>query len=153
MRYAFFAVHEAAQHINLVLHKCDKRRDHDCRALRHQGGQLVTEAFTSPGRHQHEGIAAVEKMVDHLLLVPLESVVPEESLQRAMYLRGVVFHKINLIQRMNRQPGTELRLEPGSLRRHYIAGIGNVGELLHRHGIECQSGLHFTRIDATLQFA
>jgi hypothetical protein len=51
------------------------------------------------------------------------------------------------------QTGTELRLKPGGLRRHDVAGVGNKHKLLHRHGVEGKSHLHFAGVDAAFQFA
>ena len=90
--YALVAADESAQHIHLVLHECDERGDHDCRTVRHKGGQLVAETLPSPRRHEHKGIAAVEKVVYHPFLVSLEVIVPEEFLQSAVYFGRVVLH-------------------------------------------------------------
>ena len=54
---------------------------------------------------------------------------------------------------MDNQARAELRLEPRRLRRHDIARIGNVHQLLHRYGIERKGHPHLAAIDATLQFA
>lgn len=54
---------------------------------------------------------------------------------------------------MDNQTGTELRLEPGGFWGHDIAGIGNIHELLHRHGVERQSHGHLSGIDAALELA
>ena len=93
--YALVAADESAQHVHLVLHECDERGDHDGRAVRHKGGQLVAETLPSPRRHEHKGIAAVEKVVYHPFLVSLEVIVPEEFLQSAVYFGRIVLHKNN----------------------------------------------------------
>ena len=95
--YALVAADESAQYIYLVLHERDERRDHNGRAIRHKGRQLVAEALPSPRRHEHKGIAAVEKVVYHPLLVSLEVIVPEEFLQSAVYFGRVVLHIIQLL--------------------------------------------------------
>ena len=52
---------------------------------------------------------------------------------------------------MDHEAGAEFGLEPSGLRRHDIAGIGYVHELLHRNGIESQGHGHLARVNATLQ--
>ena len=47
------------------------------------------------------------------------------------------------------ETGTELRLEPCGLRRHDVAAVGNVGELLHRNRIESKRYLHLTAVYTT----
>ena len=44
--------------------------------------------------------------------------------------------------------GTELRLEPCGLRRHDVAAVGDVGELLHGNRIKRESDLHLTIVHA-----
>lgn len=53
------------------------------------------------------------------------------------------------VQLMDCETGTELRLEPCGLRRHDVAAVGNVGELLHRNRIECKRYLHLTAVYTT----
>ena len=53
---------------------------------------------------------------------------------------------------MYNQTGTEFGLEPGGFRWHDIAGIGNADKLVHRHGIESQSGCHFAGVDTAAEF-
>ena len=52
---------------------------------------------------------------------------------------------------MDHHTRTEFRLEPGGLRRHDVARIGNVDELLHGNRVECESRLHLAAIDTLLQ--
>ena len=47
------------------------------------------------------------------------------------------------------ETGTELRLEPCGLRRHDVAAVGDVGELLHRNRIECERYFHLTAVYTT----
>ncbi len=54
---------------------------------------------------------------------------------------------------MDHQTGTELRLEPCGLGRHYIAGVGYVYQLFHRYGVECESDGHSAVIHTLFQFA
>ena len=54
---------------------------------------------------------------------------------------------------MDEETGTELGLEPCGLRRHDVAGVGNIDNLLHAHGIESEGNLHLAAVHATLQLA
>ena len=54
---------------------------------------------------------------------------------------------------MDHQTGSEFRLKPCGLGRHDVAGVGDVDDLLHAHGIERESDFHLTAIDATFQLA
>ena len=54
---------------------------------------------------------------------------------------------------MDRQTAAELRLEPCGLWRHYVAGISNVDELLHRYRVESESNLHLTVVDSARKLA
>ena len=54
---------------------------------------------------------------------------------------------------MDYQSRAQLGLKPGGLGGHDVAGVGNIHELLHRHGIEGEGHLHLTAVDAALEFA
>ena len=54
---------------------------------------------------------------------------------------------------MDNKPRAEFRLKPCSLRRHNLAAVGYVHNLLHCDGIESQCHTHFATIHTTLQFA
>ena len=56
-----------------------------------------------------------------------------------------------LIQFMNHQPRTQLRFEPSGFGGHDISRVGNVHELLHRHGIERQRQFHLPVVDTPFQ--
>jgi hypothetical protein len=47
----------------------------------------------------------------------------------------------------------KLRLEPGGLRRHEQAGVGDVHELAHRGRVQRKGDRGAARIDAALEFA
>ena len=49
------------------------------------------------------------------------------------------------------QPVTQLRLEPGGLRRHDVAGIGYRHEVLDAHGIQREGDGRLACVDATLE--
>ena len=40
------------------------------------------------------------------------------------------------------EPGAKFWFEPGRFRRHDVAGISNVDQLLHRNGIEGKGNFH-----------
>jgi len=52
------------------------------------------------------------------------------------------------VQLMDCETGTELRLEPCGLRRHDVAAVGDVGELLHGNRIKRECNLHLTIVHA-----
>ena len=63
--------------IYLILHQCDERRDYDCSSLHYERRQLITQRFTSAGRHQHKGIFTIEQIFYNSLLVTFECVESE----------------------------------------------------------------------------
>ena len=54
---------------------------------------------------------------------------------------------------MNSQPAPELRLKPCCLRRHDVAGVGNVHELFHGDRIEGESDSHLAAVHSAGQLA
>lgn len=58
-----------------------------------------------------------------------------------------------LSERVNGEAGAELRFEPCCLRRHYVACICDVDELLHGDRVEGEGYHHFSAVHAALQFA
>ena len=58
-----------------------------------------------------------------------------------------------LAELVDHEAGAQLGLKPGGLRGHDVAGVGNVDDLLHAHGIEGEGDLHLAVVDATLQLA
>ena len=54
---------------------------------------------------------------------------------------------------MDNQSAAQFRLEPSCLRRHDFSAVGDVHNLLHRYGIECQGSTHLTGVDTALQLA
>lgn len=60
---------------------------------------------------------------------------------------------IGSFQLVDYQSRAELRFEPGRFRRHDVARIGNVHQLLHRYRIEGQRHLHLAAVHALLQLA
>ena len=57
------------------------------------------------------------------------------------------------VQLVDCETGTELRLEPCGLRRHDVAAVGDVGELLHGNRIKRESDLHLTIVHAAGKLA
>ncbi len=62
-----FAV--SADRIDLIFHQCNKWTYDNCRAFTSKGGQLVTQAFTPTGRHNHKRILACGKAFNDGFLV------------------------------------------------------------------------------------
>ena len=60
---------------------------------------------------------------------------------------------ILLAELVDHEAGAQLRLEPGGLWGHDVAGVGNVDNLLHADGIEGEGDLHLAAVDATFQLA
>lgn len=58
-----------------------------------------------------------------------------------------------LSESVDGEAGTEFRLEPCGLRRHYVSGVGDVDELLHRDWVEGESHLHLTVVNPAAQLA
>ena len=54
---------------------------------------------------------------------------------------------------MDCKAGAELRLEPCRFRRHDVAGVGNVGELFHRHGIKREGDSHLAAVHPALKLS
>jgi len=65
--------------VDLVLHQCDQRRNDDADTVTQERGYLVTKRFATPGRHQYEGIAALDQVVDDLLLLKAKLRVAEAA--------------------------------------------------------------------------
>ena len=58
-----------------------------------------------------------------------------------------------LSESVDGEAGTEFRLEPRGLRRHDVAGVGDVDELLHRDMVEGEGDLHLTAVNPAAQLA
>ena len=56
------------QRIDLILHQCDQRRDHNRGAFAQQRRNLVAQRFAAAGRHQHQRVAAIDDVLDYGLL-------------------------------------------------------------------------------------
>ena len=57
-----------------------------------------------------------------------------------------------LVQFVDYQSRTEFWLKPCCLRRHDVARISYVHDLLHRNRVEGKCCTHLTTVNATLQF-
>ena len=62
-------------------------------------------------------------------------------------------YSLGLAEFVDDKTRAELRLKPCSLRRHDLARISNVHNLLHRDGIESQSSTHLPTIHTALELA
>ena len=58
-----------------------------------------------------------------------------------------------LVELMDDEARTQLGLKPGGLWGHDLAAVGDINDLLHGHGVECESHLHLAAIDTSLEFA
>ncbi len=72
---------ELAQRCDLILHQRDQRRDHDGDAGPAQRRHLVAHRLAAAGRHQDQGVAAGDHVVDDRRLVAAECVVAEHLLE------------------------------------------------------------------------
>ena len=68
--------------VDLVVHQCDQRADHETRAFAHERGHLVGDALSPTGRHEDDGISAADDVLDDRGLVAAELVVAEHRVQR-----------------------------------------------------------------------
>ena len=58
-----------------------------------------------------------------------------------------------LSESVDGEAGTGFRLEPCGLRRHYVSGVGDVDELLHRDRVKREGDLHLTAVNPAAQLA
>ncbi len=72
---------QRAQRVDLVLHQRDQRRDDHADAVPDQRRDLVAQRLAAAGRHQHQGVAAADDVLDDLALLAAERVVPEDPAQ------------------------------------------------------------------------
>ena len=66
---------------DLILHQGDERRDDERRAREEKGGELVAEGLAGAGRHDDDGVAAVDDLFDGLVLPVSEGAIAEVALQ------------------------------------------------------------------------
>jgi hypothetical protein len=60
-----------AEDVDLIAHERNERRDHNADAGTTDGGDLVAQGLTSTGRHQNDGVATIDDVLnDRLLLAP-----------------------------------------------------------------------------------
>ena len=60
---------------HLILHQTDERRNHDSRSRHGDGRNLVADALSATGRHEHEGIVASHHPLNDFLLLRTKSLV------------------------------------------------------------------------------
>jgi hypothetical protein len=82
--------------VDLILHERDQGRDDDRGACQVQGGQLVAQGFPCSGRHDGQGVPAVQHRLHDLVLAvpqPLDSEGPPEGVAQLGHLlsRGAFF--------------------------------------------------------------
>ena len=76
MGYAV-ALAGVADHVHLIFHERDERRDHNGHTVHYQGRQLIAQRLASARRHQHKCIAPRKQIADYSLLVTLECIETE----------------------------------------------------------------------------
>ncbi len=64
------------ERVDLVVHERDERAHHETGAFADERGHLVADALAAAGRHQHDGVAAGDDVVDDRLLLVAERVEP-----------------------------------------------------------------------------
>ena len=67
--------------------------------------------------------------------------------------RSLVAIHLLLAELVDYEARAQLGFKPSGLRRHNVAGVGDVDDLLHRDGIEGEGDLHLAVVDATFQLA
>ncbi len=78
---------------------------------------------------------------------------PDLRLRRVGVLCEFHFGGLCLLERVDNYTRTEFWLKPSSLGWHNIARVGDVDELLHRHGVERKSHSHLAAINPARQLA
>src|SRR5438552_8038942 len=73
------------QRVDLVLHQRDQRGYHDADARPQQCRDLVTHRLAAAGRHQHDGVAARNNVLDDLELLAAEAVEPENLPKQSLW--------------------------------------------------------------------
>ena len=71
---------------DLVVHQRDQRRHHHCQAFTQQRRHLEAQGLATPGRHQHQGVAATGHALNDCTLTATETVVAEDVLEDALSL-------------------------------------------------------------------
>ena len=72
------------ERIDLVLHQCDERGDHQGESLEEHGGELVAERFTSSGREDRESGPVCQDGTDGRFLTSAKRIVTEVFLESLM---------------------------------------------------------------------
>ncbi len=67
--------------VDLVVHERDERTHHQAGARTYQGRHLVRDALAAAGRHEHDGVAAVDHALDDVGLIAAERVVAVDLVQ------------------------------------------------------------------------
>ena len=71
------------QRVDLVVHQRQQGRDDDGKALiAHQAGNLVAQRLAATRRHQHDAVAAVQRVADDVPLLPPETVIAIAGLEQ-----------------------------------------------------------------------
>ena len=81
MRDSVTFLHESPDHIHLIFHQSDQRRDHNGCPRHHQSGQLEAQRLASARRHQDKRVLALQEIPYDSLLFPFEGIETEEFFQ------------------------------------------------------------------------
>ena len=84
----------AANHVHLVLHQCNQRGDDNGCSFHQQGRKLVAQRLAAAGRHQHEGVVAVQHVLHDGFLVAFELVKAKVFLQRCCQILFFSCHRL-----------------------------------------------------------
>ena len=75
------ALAHAVDHVNLILHQCNERRYHYCRAVHDERRQLITQRLSASGRHKHKRVLAIKQIAYNGFLVTFKLIKAEILLQ------------------------------------------------------------------------
>ena len=85
---------QAVDHIHLVLHQRNERRDDDGRAFHDERRQLIAQTLAAAGRHQHERVVAGQQITYDGFLIALELVKAEVVLQLGCQVLLLICHRV-----------------------------------------------------------
>ena len=74
------------QRVDLVFHQRDQRGHHDADARTQQRRDLITHRLAAAGRHQHNGVAPCNNVLDDRELLATEAVEPENLAEHSLWV-------------------------------------------------------------------
>ena len=81
---------QVEQFFSLVFHQGNQWRNHDGGAGQQLGGNLVAQRFAAAGRHDGQGVLAIENTVDHVLLAAAQALDVKHTAQQ--FADGIAAH-------------------------------------------------------------